>query len=88
MKKLSTKELMQNKAKDLGKHETMTLEKDGKTYFLCGRKYRRMCPETFRSICGSVDGAGQYPGSRALRTGEKSIFGVWQTLDRLGMDVL
>jgi hypothetical protein len=36
MKKLSTKELMQNKAKDLGKHETMTLEKDGKTYFLCG----------------------------------------------------
>ena len=36
MKKLSIKEIMQNKASGLGKCETMTVEKDGKKYFLVG----------------------------------------------------
>ena len=29
-------EMMQSKASELGKHETMTVEKDGKKYFLVG----------------------------------------------------
>lgn len=36
MKKLTVKEMMQNKASELGKCETMTVEKDGKKYFLVG----------------------------------------------------
>lgn len=36
MKKLTVKEIMQNKASELGKCETMTVEKDGKKYFLVG----------------------------------------------------
>lgn len=36
MKKLTMEEMMQNKASELGKHETMTVEKDGKKYFLVG----------------------------------------------------
>lgn len=36
MKKLTVKEIMQSKASELGKHETMTVEKDGKKYFLVG----------------------------------------------------
>ena len=36
MKKLTVKEMMQNKASELSKHETMTVEKDGKKYFLVG----------------------------------------------------
>ena len=36
MKKLTVKEMMQNKASELGKYNTMTVEKDGKKYFLVG----------------------------------------------------
>ncbi len=36
MKKLTVKEMMQNKASELRKCETMTVEKDGKNYFLVG----------------------------------------------------
>ena len=33
---MGTEEMMQNKAKELGKHETMTVNSDGKNYLLCG----------------------------------------------------
>lgn len=36
MKKFTVKEMMQNKASELEKRETMTVEKDGKKYFLVG----------------------------------------------------
>lgn len=36
MKKLTVKEIMQNKASELCKCDTMTVEKDGKKYFLVG----------------------------------------------------
>ena len=36
MKKITTEEMMQNKASELGKCGTMTVEKDGKKYFLVG----------------------------------------------------
>lgn len=36
MKKLTVKEMMQNKASELCKCDTMTVEKDGKKYFLVG----------------------------------------------------
>lgn len=36
MKKLTVREMMQNKASELRKCETMTVEKDGKKYFLVG----------------------------------------------------
>ena len=36
MKNLTTEEMMQNKASELGKCGTMTVEKDGKKYFLVG----------------------------------------------------
>lgn len=36
MKKLTMEEMMQNKASELGKYNTMTVEKDGKKYFLVG----------------------------------------------------
>ena len=36
MKNLTTEEMMQSKASELGKCGTMTVEKDGKKYFLVG----------------------------------------------------
>lgn len=36
MKKLTVKEMLQNKASELGKHESETVEVDGKKYYLCG----------------------------------------------------
>lgn len=36
MKGLTVREMMQSKASELGKCETMTVEKDGKKYFLVG----------------------------------------------------
>lgn len=36
MKELTMEEMMQSKASELGKCETMTVEKDGKKYFLVG----------------------------------------------------